>query len=410
MKTTIIGLLALLVAGSSQAAMQSLTDTELDAVQGQALITAGYTSSGNMGFYKVGLQANLEINANIRKLQLGCGGANGASGCDIDIDNFSLSGNCANRPSCDAVMKNPFIEFAVKNPGNSSQREISGFRLSSELLTGLMSAGTNDGTANGINTISGYLPIAASSGVAQTAAGTMTNSLSGAAKVTVLGIGIMNSNYVTDNRGLPVQSVGTPFNVSALTVSGSRMQNVNLTANATVPDLSVAGERTAYLDILGLSIAHLNLTSTVHGLKANMNINEDLGYIHNLPVNSPFSLSLQKESILWPGQAVAAQRGWWMSFSDPIQLGDLSPPSSYRADISSAYPQVASKVSNYLAAHPVSLDAGSAVAGIIGFPIYVNAGTLDLSGYSPVNVPLTNLPLGTAQNVSANCWGSSKFC
>ena len=48
-------------------------------------------SSSNVGFYKLGLEAELEINANIRKLQLGCGGVNGA-GCDIDFDNVSLSG------------------------------------------------------------------------------------------------------------------------------------------------------------------------------------------------------------------------------------------------------------------------------------------------------------------------------
>ncbi len=34
----------------------------------------------------------MELNANIKKLQLGCGGANGLGACDIDIDHISLSG------------------------------------------------------------------------------------------------------------------------------------------------------------------------------------------------------------------------------------------------------------------------------------------------------------------------------
>lgn len=406
--------MALLFSGSSGAAMQTLTDTELDAVQGQALITADYTTLNGLGFYKVGLQANLEINANIRKLQLGCGGINGA-GCDIDIDNFSLSGNCTtNRPSCDAVMKNPFIEFAVKNPGNSSQREIAGFRLSSDLLTGLMTAGTNDGTANGINTLSGYMQVAASTGTTTTAAGSMTDTLSGRSRVTVAGQGVFTTGYHTDNRGLPIPSLVTSFNTPAVTLNGSRLNSIALTATTTVPDFTVAGERTAYLDcvavIVCLSIPHLNITSTVHGLKANMNINEGLGYIHSIPLNNPFSLSLQKQDVLWPGQPAVARRGWWMSISDPINLGSMSTPSSYRLDISSVYGQVASRTNSYLYNNPISVDAGSAVSGIIGFPIYQNVGTIDLSGYSPVNATLSNLPLGTAQNVTPNCWGSSKFC
>ncbi|MFH4122381.1 hypothetical protein WAI71_21990, partial [Acinetobacter baumannii] len=82
-------------------------------------------------------------NANIKKLQLGCGGVNGAGACDIDIDYLSLSGGTvdstsAKRAASSAVITNPFLEFAVKNPNSASTREIQGFRLSAKSLSGLL--------------------------------------------------------------------------------------------------------------------------------------------------------------------------------------------------------------------------------------------------------------------------------
>ncbi|MFI7982294.1 hypothetical protein ACFMJS_13520, partial [Acinetobacter baumannii] len=122
-----------------------MSDAELSATRGQALMSMSYIAptdsanleklrdnSSNIGFYKLGMEAELEINTNIRKLQLGCGGVNGAGGCDIDIDNLSLSGqnfdangnplpmSNEDRASSSAVLTNPFIEFAVKNPINFS--------------------------------------------------------------------------------------------------------------------------------------------------------------------------------------------------------------------------------------------------------------------------------------------------
>ena len=84
--------------------LHSLSDSEMSATTGQSLFTLQYlapgdtgnsynNTNGNIGFYKFGMEAELELNANIKKLQLGCGGVNGAGACDIDIDNFSLSGN-----------------------------------------------------------------------------------------------------------------------------------------------------------------------------------------------------------------------------------------------------------------------------------------------------------------------------
>ena len=137
-------------------ALISLDDQELAKETGQALFTLSYiapndnanlmkgkniggTSVGSFGFYKLGMEAEIDINTNIRKLQLGCGGQNGPGACDIEINNLSLSGlptsydavtgapiydAATPRPSTSAKIINPFIEFAIKNPETASTREI----------------------------------------------------------------------------------------------------------------------------------------------------------------------------------------------------------------------------------------------------------------------------------------------
>lgn len=161
-----------------------MTDNELSAARGQALLSLGYTAPEtdnplkNFGYYKLGLEAKLELNANIRNLQLGCGGRNGAGACDIDMDNVSLSGPpdgkladgtptwSKGRANTSASLTNPFIEFAIKNPTSASTREVAGFRLSAEEILGYLSAGTaNDinsnglSTGGGINSFSGFLKV-----------------------------------------------------------------------------------------------------------------------------------------------------------------------------------------------------------------------------------------------------------
>ena len=111
-------------------AMVAMDDDSLSGVSGQALLSmeynAGYNvidakgqnvDQTNLGFYKLGLEAEMEINANIKKLQLGCGGVNGIGKCDIDIDNISLSGlqgtnyTSDDRAASSALITNPFVEF-----------------------------------------------------------------------------------------------------------------------------------------------------------------------------------------------------------------------------------------------------------------------------------------------------------
>ena len=91
------------IAEAEQIKLQEMTDSEMSNVNGQALMSLSYIApkdtanqmknitDNNVGFYKLGLEAELELNANIKNLQLGCGGSNGAGACDIDIKNLALT-------------------------------------------------------------------------------------------------------------------------------------------------------------------------------------------------------------------------------------------------------------------------------------------------------------------------------
>lgn len=86
--------------------MTQLEDNDLREVSGQGLILNDKISGSELegsnaysqpfDFYRMGLNGELEMNMNISKLQLGCGGINdhlsGFAGCDIDIDYASLMG------------------------------------------------------------------------------------------------------------------------------------------------------------------------------------------------------------------------------------------------------------------------------------------------------------------------------
>ncbi|HNC03714.1 MAG TPA: hypothetical protein PLY05_10220 [Agitococcus sp.] len=273
--------------------MAELSDSEMSDEVGQALLSMGYTAPSGSGtgvttsdyaYYKLGLEAKMEINLNIRNLQLGCGGRNGPGACDIDIENLSLSGpadgkttdlgtpanngiplwtTAGGRPNSSAVLTNPFVEFAIKNPNTAATREIVGFRLSAEEILGHMSAGTvNDNvggfsTGGGIKSFSGYLkvgntPVKAATqeaifgttpdqaiygkitslGNARTVHANVNKMTPGAPGFTAPGNS--NANFVTSpltgNKmwGIKVPSVAVNFDFPQTSVVGNRMSQLNL--------------------------------------------------------------------------------------------------------------------------------------------------------------------------------------
>ena len=418
--------------------LQSLSDQELSDVSGQALLTLQYLqgisqtdstgttyNQSNMGFYKLGLEAVMELNANINKLQLGCGGVNNsvrANSCDIDIDNISLSGLPANanytsdeRAATSAKITNPFLQFAIKNPNSAATREVVGFRVSAEKISGLMTLGTeNTATPNGINSFSGYMKTKTASGTAVTQARTMTyadtNMTIDGVVEGGLGVGdcgpwynlCIPVSYSSKNYNLNLSSTSAPFTINSTVVSGTRLKDVVLKGSGTVGQIDFNGQLTA--TVAGLLNLDKQVTGNITGLTTDITVNQNLGLIHALYLNNPASLSLQSQKILWPGAAVAANQGWWLSMEDEVELGSLSPTTQV-AITNQVLQQTIAGISQDLTDNP--RKCGNLLTGCVGGSALA-VGNIPLNS-TTLDFPLTNLTL-QGQNFRSNCFGGMKFC
>lgn len=451
--------------------LQSLTDSEMSATTGQALMSLTYISpkdsanlesrrtgitdpsNGGIGFYKLGLEGTLELNANIRKLQLGCGGINGAAsstntGCDIDIDYLSLSGlgNSATsntdstsdrnaRAGSSALLTNPFIQFAVKNPNSASTRQVVGLNLSAEKAVGLITFGLENGpNKSGINSLSGYMQIAATTGIAnvngfgsslvsgENAKGTLKQSdgydpISGEVCCTLFGAGNIPFSTTAYNLNLRDSASGSNVLKGDLVlpqqaITGKRITNAPLTATAKVRDIALTGTIDATARALGfinVPLTGKNVTGTIQNLMVDVAINEDLGYFHKASLNgTAASLSLQSQDILWTNNVSVSQSGWWLEFTNPIDIGFIEPALNVdipKATLNEAFRQV----SNYLKSDDGRIFCGNNLASNCLFGGDIPVGTVNLINATRPQMGLTDLELAT-QKFTPNCYGSLKFC
>ncbi len=397
------------------ATLQQMTDEELAASTGQALINlsylaptdaGNYESANNIGFYKLGLEAEVELNANIKKLQLGCGGTNGAGACDIDIDNLSLSGGTAtstntDRASSSALLTNPFIQFAIKNPNSASTREIVGIQLSAEKVAGLLTLGeSNSTTPNGINSFSGYMKVGQATGTATTSARSMTYSDIGQAITGRINASGILLDYSSTNYNLALTSATAALTTDESVVSGNRLTSAHLTGSADISAINFSGTLAASV-LSGLVTLNKNVTGSITGLKAAVTVDENLGYIHAINLNNPASLSLQSQTLRWPGTDAAAEKGWWLGFDDTINIGSVSP--SAQVSITNAVlQQVVTPISTALYNNPTPCSLINCLVSDLAI------GQVNLSG-TVLDFPLSNLQL-SGQTFAPNCYGTLTFC
>lgn len=155
--------------------LQAIDDEALGEIQAQAgsLIlmdkigpneltgALGPGSATDFTYYRMGMDVKLDLNANISKLQLGCGGANdfltGARGCDLDIDYVGFMGlNGTNDrpglPGSPFTLTRPFIEIAFKNENNPAKREAVGFRIGAQNINGAIRMGGTTPTSASVIT------------------------------------------------------------------------------------------------------------------------------------------------------------------------------------------------------------------------------------------------------------------
>ena len=411
------------------ATLQPMSDEQMSATTGQALMTLSYLApndagnsnpvSSNLGFYKLGMEAEIDINANIKKLQLGCGGVNGAGACDIDIDYLGLSGvsdTNTGRANSSAKISNPFIEFAIKNPNSAATREVSGFRLSADSIQGLLTFGLeNTAVKSGINSFSGYMVTQATTGVVNTAAvnsgltqTALNQAITGGVKSSE---GLVGGGFTSTAYDLTLSAASGSLALPSQVISGKRITEANLTGSAIVSGIQLGGTVNAQANtvILGFIPLTVNisgdLSGAINNLGVNVEVNEDLGYFHKVNLNgTAASLSVQKQNLIWPNAKSIAQTGWWLELSNPIDIGDVSPADKVIIT-SDVVKQTLTQVSTYLAANPINCGflATTCLAGTI------NTGTVDLTNSSRVSMALADLVLKN-QTFAPNCYGGLKFC
>lgn len=447
--------------------LQPLTDLELSNIQGQALLSLsqndGVTAANSpLSFFKLSAEANIDINANVKRLQLGCGGVNGAGGCDVDISNLSISGAPDSfdalgnpvynngRASTSAEITNPFLEFAIKNPNSIATREVVGFRLGAEQILGMLTVGSSENNAaanDGLLSFSGYLQLAQTSGNVFTQAtkfgddkaGQPVNAEQIQGFLRALGANRTFTSQPADNRttGITIPSVAVPFTVPQSVVTGRRMASVTLDGiRATAARIPLAaGSGIAGVDDAAFAQDGLYVTfpaiagfvddaifkpadgSSLTNLNIDVTLNQRLNLIRNIPLSgSGGYLSLQSENLRWNGANAddIAQRGWWLSFKDPIQLGVLNP--TERVNINSTLPNVASLVTQFLTQEqnriqiPFGEALGAAFNDPVVAPLQINLGpSTRFDGGTPTPITLNNLVLQN-QVVTPNCYGNLKFC
>ncbi|KOR16598.1 hypothetical protein ACNJ69_06400 [Acinetobacter soli] len=301
--------------------LTSLDDQQMSEVTGQALLNLNYVApggsnpNGNMGFYRLGLEAQLELNANIKKLQLGCGGVKG-TGCDIDIDNIALTGITSSTAQgagvgTDFKLTNPFIEFAIQNPDSAATRTITGFRLGALSALGIMNIGSNGDLTTladdtGINSLSGDIGVR------------VTNAKINDVRATVLGLGLLRGSATIDS-----------YSTTLLNNRDSTFSLTKMTAQAS-PSL------------LSLKLTNVNMNDipyrTVHQLLV-----ADTDSNGNLIATSNAYISSQSKDIFWQNvsnqtwASNAAKQGWWISIPQ-TQFNNLSIDQTVNISVLSALP------------------------------------------------------------------------
>ncbi len=296
---------------SPSQAMTQLDDAELGAVNGQALLVierfAGAGSGAGYVFTRMGLDAEVALNANINKLQLGCGGFNESirsNACDIDWDYVSLmgrNGSQAGAVGSDFKMTRPYIEIATK--GSGPTEEVVGIRLGAQTTDGYFGVGRvyNDGETNlenggvcnhtsavlnchsGINSISAYMNV----------------DMAGRLDITTsLGSGTACFGRIAGTN--PDCSNNVPVIKEFI---GTRMQSV------VAESIPLTLGNNAIFNVL-----------TVLGLGGYTQMDENLRITHGFSFEgtSNFFLSFQRERISYPNYdkttyAKPANAGWWMN-------------------------------------------------------------------------------------------------
>ncbi len=439
--------------------LTALDDTEMAQVNGQALFMASHersTSGTTYDFYKMGLDAQLDLNLNIAELKLG----EDANGVDLWIKNFSMGciAASANPTTNDCIiaggiqqntglatteagtvlkpfsLTRPFIQIAVKNDNNPALREVVGIRLGAQNAQGPFSAGN-------FNSFSGYM-----SGLAnltmqgQGGAGTpwiyYGSSPSGCGNNMCRGVALTHdSTFENANRWNDLnQSAGNPacttstsntsctggynfgFNNQTLVGNNTRDFLVSFsTISRSGATVAASGKRLSQALVSGLDLASVadelgdsvNITATTSGLGTGL-LNTFMPLlIGSVKTNLKNQLA-DGLNVARSGDVTNAQLN---AYKIPFNLENFH---STMVN-SSLFGLSFQKESVQYPGYAVPMEKGWAM-------YLPNAFTLDISAPTTLLVSnilnstadtagnITGLPANIGGRVYDNCWGTSVFC
>ncbi len=448
MLISLISLTAMLLPYSGLA-MTAMDDNALARVTGQngSLFLADHISpnelegaptdgTANFDFYRMGLDAKLNLNLNIAKFQLGCGGVNDllttSPACDLDVDYLGFMGiNAAgNRPAYNAdnaddsgnwgpesafELIRPYMELAIKNDDNPTLREVVGIKLGAQTINGALRMGRDylnkgypnevaSGAGNIINQEHGSTCVpGATTGAGVLGCHSGLNSISGYLPGLELSAGFRARARICD----PILLCVWPFYPSITANIDGCIGRINFSpcSSSDTPFFIDAGG--TRLSSLYVAAAQLRMKADVTlgiALEGYGSLEIDTRQIHYLltPNSSGFFLSLQREPVSWPHyeKTPPATRLGSFDACDP-QYGQVT------GRCSSAYSSRANTGWWLSAANAKVLDLRPSDRIVL-------PGSFNLIGLisalgpnnSPIHIDNPKLDFVAAQN----CYGSARFC
>lgn len=396
----VVVLAALAWALRAEAAMTPMGDSELSQVTGQdgSLFLSDHISpnelegapsdgTANFDFYRMGLDVKMNLNLNIAKFQVGCGGVNDllttTPGCDLDIDYLGFMGiNAAgDRPAYNAAnadvngkwgpesafeLIRPYVELAIKNDDSPTMREVVGLKLGAQTINGAIRMGRDYLNMGYPNAVGPSAPDivnqehgntcdpGASTGAGVVGCHSGLNSISGALPGLELSAGFLaRARVCFDPTTL------CPFGIGEddLDIDGciGRINFGPCTANDTPFFIDAGGTRLNTLDVAAAKLKLGDVIISGINLEGYGRLQLDTRQVHYLltPNSSGFFLSLQREPVSWPhyektapdtrigtfdacdpayGQvtgrcgsayAMRANTGWWLSAANAKMLNLL---------------------------------------------------------------------------------------
>ena len=291
-------------------AMAPMTDLEMEKVIGQGIIVSetilGSGPAAGFKYYRMGLDARLSLNANIDKMQLGCGGFNesiASNSCEIDLDFVRLmgldaGGTQAGAVGSDFVLTRPYIELATT--GSGTTREVVGLKIGSQQADGFFGVGRryangevnleNGGTCGSGNPTSRE---ACHSGINRLS-GNIRSELSGQFPVSITLLGTQNACFGDSANNA---DCNTPYFID---IVGTRINEIY---QESVPLTLDEG----FLNAIGIDEAYAT-------------IQQSLRFIHGFALDGTddFFLSFQRQKLVYPtydktSYSATANAGWWMN-------------------------------------------------------------------------------------------------